>query len=323
MNFKKAGVRDFLISVQGLGDVYDEIVGGIHGASSKQLQGIDNCLELGIPIRFNCTLTKKILPQLSDIARLAIEKKARVVNFIAFNPFEDQSKEGRRSIENVPTYSEASIAINQAMDILDAACIECNVRYFPICLVSKEHRRSVYNYQQMYYDLHEWDYASWSWTAIQAQRMKSGNITPPFPLKYATYGRYQIDTGLRRIKIPLESLLSRYPRFVPPFLRFYHTGSRLLYDLLLKKKGQNNKIEEIYRLNGKLRAQKQCYYSYSNKCNICRVRRICDGFHGDYAHIFGTEEAVPILDIPPVSDPKYFIKHQYKVVEEEDFEWAL
>lgn len=321
--FKESGIRDFLISVQGLGNIYDEIVGGISGASKKQLQGIDNCVELGIPLRFNCTLTKRILLQLSDITKLAIEKNVRVVNFITFNPFEDQGKKGRRNIDNVPTYSEAAIALNNAMDILEDARIECNVRYFPICLVSEKHRKSVYNYQQMSYDLHEWDYASWAWTGIQTQRMKTGDITPPFSLEYATYGRYTIDTRLRKIKAPLESILDNYPRIVTPVLKMYHTGSKLLFQIFSKKNGAKENVEEIYRLNGRLRAQKHCYYSYSIKCDLCSIRDICDGFHGDYAHIFGTEEAAPITDSPQISDPIFFIKNQYKVVESEDFDWAL
>jgi len=278
---------------------------------------------LGIPVRFNCTLTKRILPQLPDITKLAIEKNVRVVNFITFNPFEDQGKKGRRNIDNVPTYSEAAIALNNAMDILEDARIECNVRYFPICLVSEKHRKSVYNYQQMSFDLHEWDYASWAWTGIQTQRMRTGNITPPFSLEYATYGRYKIDTRLRKIKVPLELLLSNHPRIVPPLLKMYHTGSRLLFKIISQNKGKKETVEEIYRLNGKLRAQKNCCYAYSEKCNHCSIREICDGFHSDYAQIFGTKEAVPITDLPQISDPKFFIKNQYKVVEPEDFDWAL
>ena len=53
------------------------------------------------------------------------------------------------------------------------------------------------------------------------------------------------------------------------------------------------------------------------------MQNICDGFHGDYANFYGTEEASPITDIPVADDPLYYIRDQEKVVEEEDKAWAL
>jgi hypothetical protein len=106
-------------------------------------------------------------------------------------------------------------------------------------------------------------------------------------------------------------------------MKIYHSGSKLLFDLLPGKSAKNSSIEETYRLNGRLRAQKHCYYSYSKKCELCSVMDICDGFHSDYSLFFGTDEAVPIRHLPKISDPKYYINNQLKVVEQEDFDWAL
>ena len=198
--FKEAGVRDFLLSVHGLGDVYDYIVGDVQNASKKQMRAIENCNELGIPLRFNCVLTARILHQLSDIAQLAVEKQVRVVNFIAYNCFEDQMLNGKRSADNVPEYSRVMEYLNNAMDILDDKGIECNLRYFPICAVPERHRKSVYGFQQNTYDLHEWDYASWSWTGMQSQKMKGGETTPPVTLRHATAGKFIVDDRLKRIK---------------------------------------------------------------------------------------------------------------------------
>ena len=41
---------------------------------------------------------------------------------------------------------------------------------------------SVYNFQQIPYDLHENDFASWSWTDLPAQRRRDATLTPPFGL---------------------------------------------------------------------------------------------------------------------------------------------
>ena len=104
VRYKDAGIRDFLISVQGLGDVYDRIVGR-PGGHVWQMKALDNLQNAGIPFRFNTVLSKLALPQLIDISKLAVETGAGTVNFLGFNPFNDQTT-GKRSSENVPSYME-------------------------------------------------------------------------------------------------------------------------------------------------------------------------------------------------------------------------
>jgi len=81
--------------------------------------------------------------------------------------------------------------------------------------------------------------------------------------------------------------------------------------------------ENLYRDNARLRSSQHCRYQYDRACNSCDLRRICDGFHGDYAALFGTDEAKGVKVGELVDNPKYFISKQEKVVEKEDFEWAL
>ena len=64
---KSAGIRDFLVSLQGLGPVYDQLVRR-RGAHVRQLKALCNLQEEGVPFRFNTVLSKPALPQLSDIA---------------------------------------------------------------------------------------------------------------------------------------------------------------------------------------------------------------------------------------------------------------
>ena len=97
------------------------------------------------------------------------------MNFIAFNPFEDQET-GIRTHDNVARYSEIKPKLTEAMDILEEASIECNVRYVPLCIGEERHRKNFYNFQQLPYDHHEWDYQSWMWTGLQPQRMKEGRF---------------------------------------------------------------------------------------------------------------------------------------------------
>src|SRR5262245_16561504 len=56
------------------------------------------------------------------------------------------------------------------MDLLDANGIEVNVRYLPFCLFPEKYRKFVQNFQQITYDLHEWEAAGEAWSGAKAQR---------------------------------------------------------------------------------------------------------------------------------------------------------
>lgn len=221
--FKQAGIRDFLVSVQGLGPVYDEIVGP-KGAHERQMRALRNLQDEGIPFRFNTVLSKAVLPQLADIARLAARTEAEAVNFLGFNPFNDQET-GKRSSENVPRYDELRAPLGEALDLLAASGIEGNVRYLPFCVVEERHRSSVYDFPQIPYDLHENDFASWSWTDLPAQRIAAAALSPPLalgprlrlgrlrgPLRRLAARRPGAGTRLHAAKQRLELGLARRPR---------------------------------------------------------------------------------------------------------------
>ena len=286
---KDSGVRDLLVSVHGLGANYDDVV-GVPGAHVKQMAALDNCVAVGLPVRFNCVLTKSSLPHLADVATLAVNVGARAVNFIALNPFEDQQK-GERSLDDVAAYSEVAPPLLAAMDILNAAGIEVNVRYFPLCQVPEAYRQHLYNFQQLPYDLHEWDYASWSWTDMKPQRMREGELSPVISLRQANH---------------------RSPMYkgVPDYLD----------DPAIS-------LDDEYRHSALIRAREHCGYRETPACLACGVRQICDGFHGDYAAFFGPNEAraieTPEPGADPIVDPRHYIQKQHKIVEPEDASWAL
>ena len=197
------------------------------------MKALRNLQEVGIPFRFNTVLSKPALGQLSGIAQLALKTGAEVVNFLGFNPFNDQQT-GKRSLTNVPRYSEIGAPLNEALDILASAGIEANVRYLPFCIVAERHRKSVYDFGQLPYDLHENDFASWSWTDLPAQRMREMPLSPPFelgprlklgalrgPLRRLAAGMPVVAGGLHQIKQKLErqwvfTALHEFPRRVVP-----------------------------------------------------------------------------------------------------------
>lgn len=305
--YREAGVRDFLVSLHGFQDIHDEVV-GVNGAYGKIVSAIERMRELNIPFRFNCTMSKPVIPIIPEIAKKAIEYGAYAVNYIAFNPFGDQ-EQGRRTRENVAKYSDIGPRLIDAMGMLENAGVEVNVRYLPFCMTEQRFLKNFYNYQQLSYDTHEWDYQSWLWTMLQPQMQKDGLLSPPYLL--GTGARYLYMKG----GIAINDKVFRRPKT----MSFLFAGQRMVARVQQLVRGK----DALYRSEARQRALDECKYRHPAACANCAVRNICDGFHGDYIEMFGEEEAVPVKGMPPVDDPAHFIKDQEKTVEPEDESWAL
>lgn len=305
--YRDAGLRDFLVSLHGIGDIHDEVV-SVKGAYGKIVAAIEGMRSAGIPFRFNCTMSKPVVPVIPTIAQKAIEYGAHAVNYIAFNPFGDQQT-GQRTHENVPKYSDIKPLLAEAIDALETAGIEVNVRYLPMCMAEPRHRKNFYNYQQLPYDTHEWDYESWLWTMMQPQMMKPGGLSP----------WYRLGVGARRIYacsgVALRDMSER--KEIPFTIKI--NAQRTIARVEQAVRGK----EALCRREAKLRAAADCKYQYHEACGKCAFKNICDGFHGDYAEFFGTQEAAPVTDVPMTDDPKFCIRQQEKTVELEDEGWAL
>jgi len=312
--FQEAGIRDFLVSLHGIGEVHDQVVGR-KKSYEKIITSIEGMRDLGIPFRFNCTMSEPVVPLLPQIAGKAIEYGALAVNFIAFNPFADQ-QQGVRTGDNVPRYADLKGPLAGAIDLLEEADIECNVRYLPMCMAEPRHRKNFYNYQQLSYDTHEWDFQSWLWTMMQPQMMRDGCLVPAFRI-----GGGGADNLYRNPFHRAHDYHSIAKEFAGHPVRgklkfaWQHVAGRLEEAVRGK--------DTLYRKEARDRAALDCGYKYHDACSQCALREICDGFHGDYADFFGTDEARPITDMTPTDDPLLFIREQEKIVEEEDVEWAL
>ncbi len=296
--YKDAGIRDFLVSVHGLGEVHDRVVQR-PGAHVRQMKALRNLREVGIPFRFNCVLSKPVVAQLPQIAELAIQTGARVLNFLAFNPFADQATGGKRSANNVPRYRELSAPLDAALDRLDAAGVEANVRYLPLCTVDERHRKSMYNYQQLPYDPHEWDYASWSWTTQLAQRTEAGELSGTVPIS--------TQRLVSKFRKPAERFM-KLPVIGPAAVRANERLGELLDGLTDR--------DALYRQNARTRAEIRTGYQKTAECAGCAVNSICDGFHRDYFEMFGMDDARAIRLPSPVDEPRYYIRTQAKVVDD-------
>lgn len=304
--YRESGLRDFLVSVQGLGQVYDELVRR-EGAHARQMRALRHLQEEGIPFRFNTVLSRPVLPQLPDIALLAVRTGAEVVNFLGFNPFNDQET-GKRSALNVPRYGELREPLATALDMLAAAGVEANVRYLPLCVVEERHRGSVYDFPQLPYDLHENDFASWSWTDLPAQRTGRAALTPPFGL-----GR-RLELGA--LRAPLRRLAERMPQVGGGLHGIKQRLERRWAD-----RPSPRSRDALYQEDARMRAQEYTGYRHVAACDGCDAKPICDGFYGDYVELFGDAGARPMALGGPVVDPQHFSRHQTKRIHPDDMGW--
>jgi MoaA/NifB/PqqE/SkfB family radical SAM enzyme len=429
LRLKNAGLFDLLISVHALGDVYDRIV-RTEGASKKQQKALKNLREAGVPYRFNTVLSMDVLDQLKDIAQFAIDQGSRAVNFIAFNPFVDQSIDHRRSKEIIPQYSRLADKLLPCIDLLDKFGVETNVRYLPFCVFPPAYRKFVQNFQQIVYDLHEWESAGEVWSGASAQRCSLEQLAAPTDFHshikalrinyFLTYGDQNESSrtagssifsgaiekihglatrcdpksiricvyGNHRLGVALVvQFLKRYPElkdrcclaamisskgFVtadqllgcpwkdeewlgenkPEIIINPSMQSRVQIQQVLLRLGLASRTVTVFeddaagfvpqfnmREMGEVEGFSDTEYAYKEfrilmtklmhpymkggECQRCSLVGICDGFHKDYANLFGFEEAHPEDLGCTIYDPRHYMAEQMKVVEPEEYSWAL
>jgi molybdenum cofactor biosynthesis enzyme MoaA len=360
---KEAGVYDFLFSIHGIGETYDKIV-GLPGGSEKQMQALENLRQLDIPFRLNCVLSKPVVEQLPQLAELTFRVGARAMNFIAFNPFVDQTS-GKRNSETVATYAEVMKVLTPILDEFDRRNVECNVRYFPFCVFEERHRKFSQNFQQIVYDLHEWEAEAEAWTSQPGQRQAATPLSGPLRLEEVIWLRrlqwlersapkwvrpavaWMIETlrrfhpraaqeGPREIRIDVASIgrgtgQASPPEFkVPP--EVHHPLLPLavalehVIKLVQEVAGSSPRLgwrEYLHRESRKLMPLSVHSFTKCTACKSCDVASICDGFQGDYGELFGFSEARPIRLGRRITDPKHYMAKQPKVVEVQEYEWAM
>jgi molybdenum cofactor biosynthesis enzyme MoaA len=358
---KDAGIYDFLFSIHGIGETYDKVV-GLPGGSDKQMQALANLRELGIPFRLNCVLSKPVVEQLPQLAELTFGSGARAMNFIAFNPFVDQTS-GKRNSDTVATYAEVMHKLTPILDEFDRRNVECNVRYFPFCVFEERHRKFCQNFQQIAYDLHEWEAAAEVWTSQPNQRQAALPLSPPVRLEEVLWLRrlqWFARSGPRPLGALAGRLIAALRRFYPhptqvpgearidaasigragkPAAPVHRAPPELNHPLLPLAIGTERVIkflreslgasprlewrEYLHREARKLMPLSVYSYAKCGACRVCDLAPICDGFHGDYGDLFGITEAKAVLLGRRVSDPRHYMAMQSKVVEIQEYDWAM
>ncbi|MBF0609423.1 MAG: radical SAM protein [Magnetococcales bacterium] len=157
LKFKEYGVYDFLCSIHALGDTYDDLT-KVKGSWKNVMTALENLHAIDMKWRANCTMTAVNRHQLRTIAELVYNAGGRVINFINYNPFGEWST--KMDIDFQSRHFEITPYLKEALDYCDEVGLEANVRYLPFCIM-KGHENKCYNYPQLSYDSHEWDYCSW------------------------------------------------------------------------------------------------------------------------------------------------------------------
>jgi len=295
--YKEAGVYDFLISMHGVGETHDEAVCR-KGAWAKLQAAMERLVEAQVPFRFNCVVTSSTARTVPEVARMAIKYNARSVNFLNYNSFEDQDLENRKR-QNLVSFSDLKPIMADATDMLEAAGIEVNLRYWPMCQVEPRHRKNVYDWQQLPYDHHEWDLESWLWTDMRSQRIKEGELSPPVFLGKGAW------LANRNAGEDFEAWYFKGG--------IYHFIQRIVGRIQRARKGKEFMIQQ----DAHYRATRLLGYMKDDSCTKCNAQHICDGFQRGYIRFFGSHEARPITDHELTGDPTYYIKHQQKCLEQD------
>lgn len=349
---KDAGVFDLLISLHGVGEVYDKIV-GVKGASERQLAGIDHCAAIGIPFRVNITLTMEALSQLDELVAIAADKGARAVNFIAFNPFVDQNDDKKRAKEAIPAYRATAQRLIPLIDLLSGRDIEVNVRYLPFCAFPAAYRKYVQNFQQIVYDLHEWETAGEAWSSAPPQRRSADRLSSPadfYGLVLKKRVEYEKSCGRpgglvsrlgRQCRSVKARVVGRLEKNYPALFRLANGAHSRLIRAKSMIGGSDGKFARKFYLAelGEVPGFSDLEYAYKEYrvlmtktvhpylkcagCDACDLTPICDGFHADYGTLIGFDEIASVHLNGRVYDPRHYQRNQMKLVEEEEYGWAL
>lgn len=296
--FKDAGIYDFLVSLQGVGETYDKVVGK-NGAFNKQMQALENLANLEIPIRVNAVLSNEIIKDLEKITQIAIDYNARVVNFIGYNNTGDQKI--LRDKYQIPYYDLIATKLEPLIDRLESRNIEVNLRFLPFCVVSEKYRKNIQNSTQMLYDNHEWEASSRLWIDRPNQRRAKEKIESTSTIYYLS--RFKLHKIYRG---NLKEKFIWFAKFIKPFIAFSPQYAPILsyQKPILEKmrfytpdtyfRNGFSKVEHFYFEQKEVLEQLSKSKIHHKKCESCDIKEICDGFACDFIDEFGSNAIKPI-----------------------------
>lgn len=320
--FKKAGIYDFLVSLHGIGENYDKIVGK-KGVFQKQMKALENLKTLEIPIRVNAVLSNEVIQDLEALTDLAIKFGARAVNFLGYNNSGDQKK--LRDTHQIPYYDILGQKLMPCIDKLEDKGMEVNLRFLPFCVVGEKYRKNIYNSLQSIYDIHEWEHSLRLWTDRGAQRQAKADLEPRSTKYFLT--RIKIGRAFRLKSFQwLKRTIMPFIGFAPKYAPIQSYQDKILkklrfYTPFCEFNSHLSKVEHFYKEQSKVFKDLTQEKVHPKKCQECSVKAICDGFHCDFIEEFGVSSVKPIKLDDNVVDPTFYSKNQLKVIEHQEWEW--
>lgn len=153
----QAGVDDWLVSVHGLEESHNQMV-GVPEARKKQerfLSQINNRFNF----RFNCVIHGLNYKELPELAKWMVQYSINIVNFINFNPHNNWGSHPEEAREFIADLRLVESKLDETIEFLEDKNIGVNVRYYPMCRIKEEYRRCICNDLHVMFDPYEWDYS--------------------------------------------------------------------------------------------------------------------------------------------------------------------
>jgi hypothetical protein len=149
---EEAGLDDWLISLHGDSAASHDAVLCESGSFDRLIHGLGRVKR---PVRFNTTIQATNIHDLP--VRVLLDRQPTVWNPIMFNPFHYWADKVKMEIDFQVSYREAAGPLARAIERLEAAGWEVNVRYWPLC-IAKEFgfEANVSGYHQVPFDPWEW-----------------------------------------------------------------------------------------------------------------------------------------------------------------------
>ena len=149
---KVAGLDEVLFSVHGPdSDTHDSIT-RVSGSFQRISEALTNAAEEGIMIRTNTVVNGLNYKHLPNIASFVLLFHPVQVNFITINDW----CFAKNLVDTLMVpYSEMSLQLKKACDLLVNRVNTVNVRYIPFCFM-KDYERFVCNHKQSVFDPYEW-----------------------------------------------------------------------------------------------------------------------------------------------------------------------
>lgn len=158
-----SGVDEFLISRHGTIPVHDSVTGqaGALARQNRTIEIIRDAMGQGKVtngFRFNFVLNRHNQMDVLFVAQEIRDYKPTMINFINMNPHHEWANSTKTS-QIIADLRIVEPLLNEAIDMLEAANIAVNVRYYPMCRIAERYRYCICNDLHVMFDQKEWDYA--------------------------------------------------------------------------------------------------------------------------------------------------------------------